>query len=439
MQDRFLSLAGEVESRLVGREVFTASFHGEDSDFVRFNRSAVRQAGSVAQRSLTIDLIEGRRHATGTLRLSGGADDRGRIAGFVEELREIRRQLPEDPYLIYSTDGPSSERRGKGVLPARDEVVEAVVAAGAGRDLVGIYAAGATYSGFANSFGQRNWHENQSFNLDWSFHQDGDRAVKASHAGFEWRSRDFERKIQAASEQLAVLARPPRRLPPGRHRVFLAPAALCEILQLLGWGGFGLRAHRTKTTPLLRMVEDGLRLHPGVRIAERPASGIAPDFQEAGFRRADEVVLIDRGAYRDCLVSPRSAEEFGVRQNGASATEMPVALDMAPGEIDPDGVLAALHTGIYVSNLWYLNFSDRAACRTTGMTRFATFWVENGTIQEPLSVMRFDESVYRILGDRLVGLTREPELLLDPGSYEQRSTDSARLPGVLVDDFTFTS
>ena len=93
---------------------------------------------------------------------------------------------------------------------------------------------------------------------------------------------------------------------------------------------------------------------------------------------------------------------------------------------------------LYISNLWYLNFSDRSACRTTGMTRFATFWVEGGTIQSPLEVMRFDETLFSMLGEKLVGLTRERELLLDPGTYEQRSTRSAHLPGALVDDFTLT-
>ena len=38
----------------------------------------------------------------------------------------------------------------------------------------------------------------------------------------------------------------------------------------------------------------------------------------------------------------------------------------------------------------------------------------------------------------IVGLTAEREMILDPGTYFQRSTDSARLPGVLVDDFTLT-
>ena len=64
------------------------------------------------------------------------------------------------------------------------------------------------------------------------------------------------------------------------------------------------------------------------------------------------------------------------------------------------------------------------------MTRFATFWVEHGRIQAPVAVLRFDETLYHLLGDRLLGLTVEQELLLDPGSYGSRSTRSARLRGL---------
>jgi predicted Zn-dependent protease len=72
------------------------------------------------------------------------------------------------------------------------------------------------------------------------------------------------------------------------------------------------------------------------------------------------------------------------------------------------------------------------------MTRFATCWVENGAIQAPLNVTRFEESIYRILGDNLIDLTAERELILDADSYHQRSTASGRIPGALVDAFTFT-
>ncbi len=111
---------------------------------------------------------------------------------------------------------------------------------------------------------------------------------------------------------------------------------------------------------------------------------------------------------------------------------------MAGGDLPRASVLEALGTGVYVSDLWYLNYSDRRAARLTGLTRFATFWVENGRIVAPIEVMRFDESVYRMLGTRLIALTQEREFLLDPDTYGRRATNSMRVPGALVDDFTFT-
>jgi predicted Zn-dependent protease len=137
-------------------------------------------------------------------------------------------------------------------------------------------------------------------------------------------------------------------------------------------------------------------------------------------------------------VSPRSSREYGVATNGANAGEVPESLDLAAGSLAGAGALEALGTGIYVGNLWYLNFSDRAACRLTGMTRFASFWVEGGRIRAPLNVMRFDDTVYRILGDNLEALTRERDLIPDADTYGARSTVSMRTPGALVRDFALT-
>ncbi len=101
-------------------------------------------------------------------------------------------------------------------------------------------------------------------------------------------------------------------------------------------------------------------------------------------------------------------------------------------------MLRELGTGLCINNLWYLNFSDRMNCRLTGMTRFATFWVENGEAVAPTNVMRFDDSVYRMLGDGLTGLTATREFIPDSSTYEKRSTASMRLPGAFVDGFRLT-
>jgi predicted Zn-dependent protease len=137
-------------------------------------------------------------------------------------------------------------------------------------------------------------------------------------------------------------------------------------------------------------------------------------------------------------VSPRSAKEYRLQTNGASGGEAPESLDLAAGALPERDVLAALDSGLYISNLWYLNFSDRPAGRITGMTRFATFRVEGGRIVAPVAPMRFDESVYRLLGDALVDLTRERELLPDASTYGERQTSSSRLPGALVSALRFT-
>ena len=262
--------------------------------------------------------------------------------------------------------------------------------------------------------------------------------MKQGYAGLTWDAEAFGAKVALASQQLEALAREPKTVEPGRYRVYLTPAALHEVLELLASGAFSLKAHKTKQTPLLRMVEGESRLGAGVRLSEDTVHGVGPNFQSEGFLKPDEVPLIVDGAYRDCLISPRSAREFGVETNGADGSESPSAIAMAPGELPRAEILQELGTGVYVGNLWYMNFSDRSACRTTGMTRFATFWVEDGEIVAPLKVMRFDETIYRMLGENLRGLTQERDLILDAGTYFRRSTGSAHLPGALVEDFTFT-
>lgn len=439
MQEYFYALADAITAGLQGDEVYTCSFHGEDSDFVRFNRSAIRQPGTVMQRTLSLDLIQGRRHAAGEVALTGDREtDEARTEQLLTSLRETLPHLPEDPYLLYAMEVQSSEHHGENHVPENVQAVEAIVEAGRGRDLVGVYAGGGIYAGFANSLGQRNWFSSYSFNVDWSFYHTADKAVKTAYAGFVWDAAEFAHKVEAAAEQLDVLQHTPQTIAPGRYRVYLAPAALYDILEILSWGGFGLKAHRTKQTTLLRMIEDGARLHPAVTLRDNTRDGVTPNFQEAGFLKPDHVTLIENGEFRECLVSPRSAEEYGVPTNGASGGEAPESLDMAAGALPRAAVLERLDTGVYINNVWYLNYSDRSACRITGMTRFATFWVERGVIKAPLNVMRFDESIYRLLGEHLLDLTVERDLLLDSGSYHRRSTNSGRLPGALVDDFTFT-
>lgn len=438
MQQYFDELATFLGTCIQGVEQYKCWFSAEASDFVRFNRSVIRQPGHVRQITLSLDLINGQRHAGSTLALSGDpASDRSLLARSVELLRAQLPDLPDDPYLLIATDVQSTGHSVASRLPATGSMVDEILAAARGYDLVGILAAGPVYRGFANSFGQRNWHEAASFNLDWSLYQARDKAVKTSYAGFEWRSAEFHAKFLSAAQQLEMLKRAPITVPPGAYRAYLTPTALNEIIGMFNWAGLSEKSLRTKQSALRRMRDEGWRFNPAVTLCENTAGGLAPGFQRDGFIKPAQVVLLDHGQLSGSMVAPRTAMEYRIEANGADSDESMTSIDLAPGDLPLSRVLAELDTGIYVSNLWYLNFSDRSNCRITGMTRFATFWVENGEIKAPLNVMRFDESLFRLLGDNLVGLTHERELLVDSESYGERRTGSAHLPGALVKDFTF--
>jgi len=437
MEDYFRELSDTLCAGLAAGEVLLLNYRGESSDFVRLNHNRIRQAGHVHQQALELDLVRDGRESGASMPLSGSLDtDLGQARVLLERLRTQLPLLPEDPHLNYATDVNNSVHHGEDLLPEPGAALETLLEAARGLDLVGIWAGGEQSQGFANSLGQFNWHSAHSFNLDWSIYRTGDRAVKQNYAGFVWSDDYLARKIAYDRETLELLGQEPRTLAPGRYRVFLSPAALYELLEMVSWGGFGLKSHRTAQTPLLGMVRDGFTLHAEVNLTENHAAGLTPRFTRAGFIKPDRVVLIESGGYRDCLANRRSAREYGAAVNCAG--EYPQSLELGGGRLHQDEVFSALGTGLYISNLWYCNFSDRNHCRITGMTRFACLWVEQGRPVAPVNVMRFDESIYHILGDCLEGLTREHEHILDAGSYEWRSTASARLPGALVNDFTFT-
>ncbi|MCH9674790.1 MAG: TldD/PmbA family protein [Gammaproteobacteria bacterium] len=438
MREYFEAVVACLNRECGSSEFFVCDFAGESSEFVRLNGGRVVQSGEVVQRYLSIDWIVGRRHAKSTLPLQGNLGvDGPALAEAVHRLRALCAEVEEDPWLTYALDGRSSVSvdtpNDVGTARAMLDVLERC-----GQPVVGIWAAGQIFRGFGNATGQLNWHETHSFNFDWSLHRGPQQAVKSGYAGMNWDAEQLRARLEKTAEQAASMNKAPLTLARGHYAVYLAPAAVDEIVSLLGWGGFSARAHQTKSSPLVGMSDAGRTLSELVTLTEDIEAGVAPNFDTSGYQRPSRTVLVRDGEYVESLVSPRSAQEFGIETNGAGADESPLSLAMAPGALDADRALEALGTGLFVSHLWYLNYSDRAMARATGMTRFATFWVENGTISRVVEPMRFDETIYNLLGDELVALTDTQELILDPSTYGGRSVRSARVPGALVGRMALT-
>ncbi|WP_300626798.1 TldD/PmbA family protein [Pseudomonas sp.] len=436
--NNFKALVDWLKQAITEQERFHMGYADEASEFVRFNHAQVRQAGQVQQASLNLKLISDGRHADLGITLAGDPQlDRQRLAAGLQQLRETLPLLPPDPYLLLNHNAWQSHNEQLRPLPELPQVLQDISQAAEGVDLVGFYAAGPISRGFASSDGAFGWHQANSFNFDFSlFHANGE-AVKASYAGHTWDSAEFARRVQQARDQLEFLGRPLHALAPGQYRAYLAPAALEEIIGIITWGGFSAQAIASKGSSLQRLYAGEQHLSPLVTVNEQISGSLSQAFSTEGYPRSD-VTLIKAGRADGQLVNSRSAAEYGLGANGAGSDESPSALQMAAGNLAQADILKQLGTGLYISNLWYLNYSDLPAARLTGMTRFATFWVENGEIKAPVSTMRFDDSVYSLLGSQLEALTAERELLLSPSTYGQRNTASNLLPGALVKRLTLT-
>jgi predicted Zn-dependent protease len=439
MRAQFDILAQALCVAVPDTERVTLSYNAESSDFIRLNHAAVRQATHVSQRYATLSVIAGARKTSSTLALTGDADTD--IASLLAERAALVEQLPlvpDDPYLQLPGVIVSTERDAHGKLPSAAQVIDAVAKHAAGTDLVGFYAGGPIARGFADSRGQRNWHQVDRFHFEWCLYRAGDKAVKTAYGGADWDEATFVARMAAAREQVELLGRPIKTLAPGEYRAYFSPIAVADLLGTLSWGGFGQRDVQTGVSTLIAAHRGEAHFAGAITLAEATAEGIAPRFQSDGFVKPDRVPLVQAGRIAGTLTSPRSAKEYGARANGANAGESPDSLAMAGGTLAAADVLRALDTGVYVSDLHYLNYSDRQACRMTGMTRFACFWVEKGQVVAPISVMRFDDSLLRMFGTGLLALTNEPELVPDSLTYGERQLRSVTAPGALVEGFRFT-
>lgn len=444
-QANFEALAQAVLQPDAAIERSSLYLKSEVSDFLRFNEAKLRQATAVQQAYVTFAVERGLRRAESTLTLAGDpALDAQRLLAERRLLAEQLALIPDDPWLRRPSAPTHSQRDARGERPDAGALIQQVHALAGQQlkqDLVGFYAGGPVVHAFADSLGSRHWHRVDSFNFTWCHYLQADQAVKTGYAGTHWQAAAFEAKVHEAAARVPLLARPIRTLQPGAYRTAFAPAAMVDLVGILGWSGFSLRARRHGVSALMRLVRGDAQMAEQVHLSDDLAQGTAPAFSAEGFARPPRVALVDAGrlpADGGSLNSSRAAAEFGAQANGADASESPAALHLAAGTLAQGELLRTLDTGLYVSNLHYLNYSDRQAGRITGMTRYACFWVEGGALVAPVKVMRFDDDALRLLGSGLVALTDAPEFTPESDTYGGRQLGSVTAPAGIVEGFRLT-
>ncbi len=439
MEQIFNKISDRIYLDLKTGEHLTLSLQGENSQFIRINNAKIRQTGLVNNTDVSFDFIYNNRNCQGQITLSGDYETDYQHA--VDELNRLRAeivQLPEDPFVVLPENTGSTRESKKANGLDTDKAVDALLPVMAGVDLVGIWASGRIFSGSSNSAGQKHWFETDTFSLDFSLVNKDHKMVKGTFAGSDWDQSKYEAYIKDAKQKLELMNKKPVKMKPGKYRTWFESKAVADFLSMFSWQGVSEANIRQGSSAFIKMRDEGTKLSTLFSLSEDFRSGLVPRFNERGEIAPEVLSIIKKGNLVNTMISSRTAKEYKVESNNATGEEYLRAPKMDVGSLPAEDVLQKLGTGLFLSNLHYLNWSDNIGGRITGLTRYACFWVENGEIVGPIETMRFDDTIYNLFGGELEAIGDNVKINPEVESYDGRQYGNITCPGMLVKSFELT-
>lgn len=425
-------------STLKSGEQLGLFLHSEDSTFLRFSQSKVRQNTSVQQHEVTLQFNKEQRSLKMRFNLTTDLNhDLQTAKHLLNDARVQVMQMDTHPQFIALKNNGTSDTSKKVERPDDSEIPGLIYETYKDTDLAGFWCSGPLRQASINSEGQSHFFETDYFFLDYSLYN-GPKAAKGYYSAERFLMNDFQAQALATKSKLNLLNRPTQAIPRGQHNVYLEPMAVAEILGTLSYGSLSQGTFNKGYSPLKKLKDKEVKLSPKFSLTENFDLGLSPLFNSIGELSPVKVNLIENGELKSLLTSTATAKEYNLETNFADTSEATRSLEVRAGTLETNDILPKLGQGLYLSNLHYINYSDLQTARMTGMTRFACFYVEKGEIVGPIQDLRFDESIFNIFGDNLVELTKESSVYVSTSTYLKRELGAMKTPGALVKNFNFT-
>ncbi len=192
-------------------------------------------------------------------------------------------------------------------------------------------------------------------------------------------------------------------LEPGVYTVVLAPEAVADVLDFLGYLGFGAKAYAEGSSFLVgaigtRVIDSRLSVYDD---AISPGTvGIRFDYEGQPKHRTP---LIEGGVAAGPVTDSYYAAKLGFENTGHALPApnpygpVPLNLEMNAGDTTVEDMIASVDRGVYVTRFHYVNVEDPMKIVLTGMTRDGTFLIEGGRITRPVRNMRFTQGALEAL------------------------------------------
>ena len=443
-KDIFYTICTKVFDYLNSNEQLTLFLEGEDSQYFRFNDSKLRQSGIIEDFNITLSLYHGNKSLQSMTTISSDIDFS--VKNLTREIDVLRSSLdatPSNNNIIFPDKFDSVEIDALGNLPERDQILDSLMGVIDKNVLTGVWSSGKIFRGCCTSNGTKHWFEKDSFLFDFSLIDEKENMVKVLYPNSDWNESDFNRVYREASHQLLLMNKPRMELKPGKYRTWFEPFAVADFVDMLSWNGVSESSIRKGSSCFIKMRDKNKNLSPLFSLDESFENMTTAPFNTRG-EVSSTIPIISEGVFKNALINSKTAKEYNLVSNYAEDDntwgmgEYLRSPFIHGGLLDDNEKLKALDTGLFLSNIHYLNWSDNLGGRITGLTRYVCYWVENGEMVAPIKTMRFDDSFYNFFGDNLeaVGSKVLGRPVID--TYDGRNPGETNCPGILVNDFELT-
>jgi predicted Zn-dependent protease len=130
-------------------------------------------------------------------------------------------------------------------------------------------------------------------------------------------------------------------------------------------------------------------------------------------------------------------DRYWAQQKNVAPVPFPGNCIMEGGTASQEDLIKDTKKGILVTRFWYIRAVDPQTQLYTGLTRDATFFIENGKIKHPIKNFRFNESPVIMLNN-VETLGKQTRVDVQGGGGGNGGV-SFMLPVMRIRDFTFTS
>ena len=391
----------------------------------RFGENAITQNMGGEEEHLRVAVAYGKKQGSSIT----NKVDKNAIANIIKRAEEIARNSPEDPEYMPPPmpqtypEVPQRYYEDTAQLSpaeAADDIHRAIETARAENYRAsGLFEVNCGINAVANSEGLSAFDNFSGVDFSTTIHG-------PMGSGFSGRNEESighvnTETVTREALETAKAAQNPETIEPGDYTVIFEPQAVEDFLGFLFWN-MSARDADEGTTLFAgkigrKLFSDKVNISTRIDDPELPA----PPFGLDGLPARPEVWV------RNGVVERLRHERFWAAQKGTDPDPLLYPLFMEGQDQRVSDLIAQCKRGLLAKRLWYIRYVDKKELLLTGMTRDGLFLIEDGKVVAPVKNLRFNESPVVFLQN--VVATSRP----------QRIGESAKVPGIMSENFSFSS